>query len=181
MRNVRGCFFLFLVFNPWTFAALSIRNIVWLGITKRTLNVIRKFLFYHVFNRSVKKGKYRKSKNNFISHSFKILKLMLWVALSLVHFTQFSKEMKILSFASGRNILFLMILHFRRKRIKKMLLQSLIWCLTLTLYGSICSVVPIMYSRKRQLESWPRYTSANYQYTCVDSKSACFSGNYTQC
>ena len=105
---------------------------MWLGITKRTLNVIRKFLFYHVFNRSIKKGKYRKSKNNFISHSFKILKLMLWVALSLVHFTQFSKEMKILSFASGRNILFLMILHFRRKRIKKMLLQSLIWCLTLT-------------------------------------------------
>lgn len=113
------CFFFFFLFHPLTSVALvwlQIRSphIVWLWIwiKRGILNLIGKFLFLPYIHITGEKERYWKSKNNFITYSFKILKTMLWVGQSFVYFAWFCKKIKIFKeyqFPSGHSILFLIL------------------------------------------------------------------------
>ena len=110
MSNAGALFFF--LFHPLTSVALDIHNIVWLWIwiKRGILNVIGKFLFLPYIYITGEKERYWKSKNNFITYSFKMLKTMLWVGQSLVYFARFCKKIKIFKeyqFANGHKILFL--------------------------------------------------------------------------
>lgn len=110
MSNAGALFFF--LFHPLTSVALDIHNIVWLWIwiKRGILNVIGKFLFLPYIYITGEKERYWKSKNNFITYSFKMLKTMLWVGQSLVYFARFCKKIKIFKeyqFANGHRILFL--------------------------------------------------------------------------